>query len=89
MQVSHNAGARQTEREVPECPQKELYFKHIEEIENFQDVSPSYLLRGIQNLPEDGTDTGVKDEMLCVSKTKFEKAGMHDTSSTNAIVRAT
>lgn len=42
------------------------YLKHISEIAEFMGVSPSYLLRGIEDGPEDGTKAASEDEMLRV-----------------------
>lgn len=40
--------------------------KHIDEIADFLGVSPSYLLRGIEDGPNEGTKAAVEDEMLRV-----------------------
>lgn len=42
------------------------YLKRIDEIADILCVSPSYLLRGIENGPEEGTKTAAEDEMLRV-----------------------
>lgn len=42
------------------------YLKHIDEIAGFLEVSPGYLLRGIEDGPEEGTKAAVEDEMLRV-----------------------
>ncbi len=42
------------------------YLKHIDEIAEFLEVSPGYLLRGIEDGPEEGTKATVEDEMLRV-----------------------
>ena len=42
------------------------YLKHIDEIAEFMGVSPGYLLRGIEDGPEEGTKTAAEDEMLRV-----------------------
>ena len=44
----------------------ESYLKHIDEIAEFIGVSPGYLLRGIEDGPEEGTKTAAEDEMLRV-----------------------
>lgn len=40
------------------------YLKHIDEIAAYFGISPSYLLRGIEDGPEEGTRTAAEDEML-------------------------
>ena len=45
---------------------KAKYLKHIDEIAEFLEVSPGYLLRGIEDGPEEGTKAAVEDEMLRV-----------------------
>ncbi len=42
------------------------YLKHIDEIAEFLGVSPSYLLRGIEDGPEEGMKAAAEDEMLRV-----------------------
>ena len=42
------------------------YLKQIDAIAEFFDVSPSYLLRGIEDGPEEGTKGALEDEMLRV-----------------------
>ncbi len=42
------------------------YLKHIDEIAGFLKVSPGYLLRGIEDRPEEGTKAAVEDELLRV-----------------------
>ena len=42
------------------------YWKQIDEIAEFFDVSPNYLLRGIEDGPEEGTKGASEDEMLRV-----------------------
>lgn len=42
------------------------YLKHINEIAEFMGVSPGYLLRGIEDGPEEGTRAAAEDEMLRV-----------------------
>ena len=42
------------------------YLKQIDAIAEFFDVSPSYLLRGIEDGPEEGTKGASEDEMLRV-----------------------
>jgi transcriptional regulator with XRE-family HTH domain len=44
----------------------ESYLKHIDEIARFLKVSPGYLLRGIEDGPEEGTRAAIEDEMLRV-----------------------
>lgn len=43
-----------------------LYLKHIDEIVGFLEVSHGYLLRGIEDGPEEGTKAAAEDEMLRV-----------------------
>ena len=40
------------------------YLKQIDSIANYFNVSPSYLLRGIENGPEEGTKGALEDEMI-------------------------
>ena len=40
------------------------YMKHIDEIADYFGVSPDYLIRGIENGPEDGTKAAGEDELL-------------------------
>ena len=49
-----------------EVGKSKSYLKHIDEIADFLDVSPSYLLRGIEDGPNEGTKAAVEDEMLRV-----------------------
>ena len=47
------------------------YLKQIDVIAEFLDVSPNYLLRGIEDAPESGTQNLIEDELLRV----FRKLG--------------
>ena len=42
------------------------YLKQIDVIAEFLNVSPNYLLRGIEDAPDSGTQTPIEDEMLRV-----------------------
>ena len=42
----------------------ESYMKRIDGIAEFFDVSPNYLLRGIEDISEPGTQTPIEDELL-------------------------
>ena len=50
-----------------------LLSKHIDEIADFLSISPSYLLRGIEDGPEDGTKAAVENEMLRVFRKSSTK----------------
>lgn len=42
------------------------YLKLVDKIADFFDISPNYLLRGIEDGPEEGTKCALEDEMLRV-----------------------
>lgn len=62
------------------------YLKHIDEIATFLDISPSYLIRGIEDGLAEGTIAAVEDEMLCVQQTEPEEERMCNTSCPSIVV---
>ncbi len=60
------------------------YLKQIDMIAEFLNVSPNYLLRGIEDAPESGSKSPIEDEMLRV----FRKLGFRKQECLVQVARA-